>query len=370
MSHGNHMLIPADGHSQADGGPVEAATFDFEGNAIRTFFFKDQLVWIAREIGRAIGYADDGKRLLRNIGQEWSDEFIRGIDCTVLEGRDLAMFKRLVPDYGTSRAPSLMLLTETGFNMVCLKTDKPGGKVLRRKLAEEVIPAINRTGCYVAPGAQPPPTRSVDVDPKTQAQLSRAKALVEREERLRKQFELKERKIKAKALLELLESCGSTIDPTIVQVYQVKAAELVTDMSLDRFLPVEVEKWEAPAEIARRLGSSEQEIGLCISAAGIRQDERYCRDITNKSRTSSKTMTTYKYNPAGVVLIEAKAQERAEARQSKEEAKRKRKADKERKRLERQEARARKAAEREAERAGRIAEENSIDPDDVDPSRS
>lgn len=61
-----------------------------------------------------------------------------GHDFIRLEGRDLARFA--APGRGgandaptvSSKVRSLIVLTESGVNLVCMKTDKPLGKALRR----------------------------------------------------------------------------------------------------------------------------------------------------------------------------------------------------------------------------------------------
>lgn len=121
----------------------------FEGEALAAYLWEEQPVWVAKEVGRLMGYGEDGKGLLRSI-QDWKEEMISGVDFEVLEGERLAKFKatrgEVLPE--SDRSPSLLILKESGFHAVCLKTDKPIGVRLRRWLATEVMPSLIRTGSY------------------------------------------------------------------------------------------------------------------------------------------------------------------------------------------------------------------------------
>ena len=118
----------------------------FEGKSLTFHVFRDKICVIAAELGAALGYAEKG--LTKRILDEWKDEFIEGRDYDVFEGQDLKAFKRLVPHRGTSgvasRARSVLVLYESGVDLVALKTEKELGKRLRRLLADEVLPKLRR----------------------------------------------------------------------------------------------------------------------------------------------------------------------------------------------------------------------------------
>jgi len=126
----------------------------FEGQAIAAYLWEEKPVWIAKELGRVMGYSEDGKGLLRNI-QEWKEELIEGTDLELLEGERLAKFRdglgrispQATPDVSPF-APSLLILKESGFHLVCIKSGKPVGIRLRRWLADEVMPSLLRSGSY------------------------------------------------------------------------------------------------------------------------------------------------------------------------------------------------------------------------------
>ena len=45
--------------------------FEFRGNTVHTLTLDGRPAWIAREIGEALGYAREGKRLVNKIKGEW-----------------------------------------------------------------------------------------------------------------------------------------------------------------------------------------------------------------------------------------------------------------------------------------------------------
>jgi len=95
--------------------------FNFENNSLTVIEIDGQPWFIAREIGRILEYSEDGKRLLKNIFDEWKDEFDDDMICK-LEGEKLKQFKEFlrVPNSGTrqdtdfTRVNSLLLLSEQG----------------------------------------------------------------------------------------------------------------------------------------------------------------------------------------------------------------------------------------------------------------
>ena len=132
-----------------------ALTLPFEGEPLTTLSWDGKPAWVGREIGRRLGYAGNGKRLVTRIGREWAGEFIEGKDYVLLSGDELAAFKAAV-GLGTpevpSRAGELLLLLEPGLHLVLTKTNKPIGVRLRRFLVDEVLPQLVRTGSYAPRG--------------------------------------------------------------------------------------------------------------------------------------------------------------------------------------------------------------------------
>ena len=119
----------------------------FEGQRLDSYDFHGRRCWIAADVGRVIGYADGGKRLADVVRDDWSEEMIAGRDFEVLTGKDLADFKELLVDTQerwVSKTRRMMVLYESGLHFVCVKTEKPLGKRLRRFLVDEVLPKLRR----------------------------------------------------------------------------------------------------------------------------------------------------------------------------------------------------------------------------------
>jgi hypothetical protein len=68
---------------------------EFEGHKLTVLERDGRPYWIAREVGAAMGY-EDGSKLVDQIGDEWSDEFIEGTDFTRVSGRALAEVKSVL----------------------------------------------------------------------------------------------------------------------------------------------------------------------------------------------------------------------------------------------------------------------------------
>jgi prophage antirepressor-like protein len=170
----------------------------FEGQPVTTIEYQGRPVWIAREIGRALGYENEGAKFAEKVTSDWSEDLERGTDYMVIEGDDLRDLKgALTPDSGVSavgdHARSLTLLTESGLHLALMLSRKPAGRRLRRWLATEVLPEIARTGGYRGKGGRSLPWLSTE---------HRERRLALREASLNLQG-ARERRMRAAALAEL-----------------------------------------------------------------------------------------------------------------------------------------------------------------------
>jgi anti-repressor protein len=81
-------------------------------------------------------------------------------DWTTLEQRITLNVREagsVLPGYGTSRGggnPNRTFLTREGANRLLMKSGAPGANRVHEWLADEVMPSIDDTGSYVAPGGQ------------------------------------------------------------------------------------------------------------------------------------------------------------------------------------------------------------------------
>lgn len=118
-------------------------------------------VVVAREFGAFLGYGDEGRLLVTLITGDWSDEFIPDVDSILLKNGRLAEFKKVCAALGLNlvdkRAPSLLLLTQSGIQLVLSRSEKPEGKTFRRWLVSEAIPGYEaaRRG-ELLPGSDAP----------------------------------------------------------------------------------------------------------------------------------------------------------------------------------------------------------------------
>lgn len=126
--------------------------FEHDGKRLPFFQLADgRWVCKARDLGRALGYATDGKGLLVTIRRDWEGEFEEGVEFKIAKGQDMAG----VEDSSTLNRRGEMMLTREGVNIVCIKTDKPLGKAIRRWLSRDALIQIQDTGRYESPGAAP-----------------------------------------------------------------------------------------------------------------------------------------------------------------------------------------------------------------------
>lgn len=285
------------------------ATFihDFEGQPLATLTYKGQPAWIARQIGRRLDYADNGKRLVTLVRREWGSEFVEGRDYVMLSGDDLAALKGMLglgAQDVPSRAPSLMLLLEPGLHLVLVKTDKPIGQRLRQFLSLRVLPQLVRDGRY-APERAVVEGRIVVV---ASAYANEGSPATAREARLSRQaairarwVDLLDRRLRANALLRLTEALGDRIDGDTQAALEVSAAEIATGRDLGHLRPQTDPDWRSPTAIARELGVTVQKLGRLITRLGLRRENPgLARPVLNKAQRVDRVVVTWLYSPAAI----------------------------------------------------------------------
>ncbi len=276
----------------------------FEDHRITTVTYRGRPAWIARQIGEAIGYAQQGKRFVTQVTGAWADEFIAGSDYLVLEGTELEQFKSLLqPGTGPvpGRTANLLLLFESGLHLALAKTSKPVGKRLRRFLVDEVLPQLVRDGAYSPERA----VRGGELVPKD------VEARLEREQRLARKLELEDRKFKAGSLrrtVGTLHALGYVGDEVFAS-YEVAASEIALERDLSTLKPATPDDWLSPTRIGEQVGVSPQKVGRVITKLGLRGNHPgLARAVVNKARGHDRTVITYLYSPAAVQQIQAALQ--------------------------------------------------------------
>lgn len=139
---------------------VELRFSDFQGKRLPTYVVDGAPCWLATDVARALGY-DRPDVISTNIRARWASDFIEGTDFVratsdVLTGIR-ATYQRtagtIPPQLArTSRA---LMLTESGVNLVCIRSRRPEGIALVGWLARDVLPSIRRTGAYSVETASP-----------------------------------------------------------------------------------------------------------------------------------------------------------------------------------------------------------------------
>lgn len=131
--------------------PVVKQQPAFNGFQFSIIELHGRQMFVATEVGRALGYSDDGRVLSRLIRKEWAEQLDEGEDYIILTGEPLKLLNGIMvgktnPDPGdvVTRRNKLMLLTEEGLYAVMGLTNKPAGKAFRRYVARVLLPSARR----------------------------------------------------------------------------------------------------------------------------------------------------------------------------------------------------------------------------------
>jgi prophage antirepressor-like protein len=261
----------------------------FEGKRVTAYVFRGRLTWIAINVGDALGYDNGGKDLPDVIRKAWSDEFVEGVDFAVLTGEELKEFKAvmgLTERHSVSRAPALMVLYETGLDLVCLRTERPLGKKLRRMIAEEVLPKLRRGDTILPAGAAAPPALPVHV-----IEMQVASQFIEA----------------SRGLLALMSPAVSqeAKDAAIANVFAKATGARVVPL-----LPqLPAGEWLRPEEIARRATKqlgwdvNSSNVGRAITALGLRGDKEHCRTVMDQKSHADGQVEAHMYDEHAVTRI-------------------------------------------------------------------
>lgn len=108
--------------------------FSFEGRSLRVL--RDEAgepLFVAKDVILALGASWSGIANIKHVPEEW-----RGVESVSTP----------------SGTQDMLCLTEQGLYFFLGRSDKPKALPFQKWLAGEVLPAIRRTGRYVAPSAQ------------------------------------------------------------------------------------------------------------------------------------------------------------------------------------------------------------------------
>jgi prophage antirepressor-like protein len=222
---------------------------DFEGKALFTYTWQGRPCWVARHLGRTIGYSHDGKRLPNKILGAWANEFVLGQDYDLLAGDDLARFNDAVPrgliDQRVGRR-SLLILYRSGALLALVKTELEVGQRLRRFLVDQVLPEIVRTGSYAAdragdadgdevptPVVVLPHAVAPDPAPRLSSLHERREARLYLQARTRARWvELCDRRLKVATLHRMIDALAGEMDEVARASIEVLAAEIAVGLPI------------------------------------------------------------------------------------------------------------------------------------------
>ncbi len=265
---------------------ITVQTNDFFSMPITRLELDGKSAWIAREIGRALGYARGGDKLSRNIARRWTKDFVAGVDYDRLTGARLEQLRGLVPRLRRTRR--VMILFRSGLEKVLSRAPFEIAHPLSTWLKDQM--EVHKE--MVGDAAQ------ADAGFLEDRRLRLAEA---REERLASEQ-------RARGLLLLLDAIAETATEEEVKLYQIKLAQELSGRDFTSLLPAKMERFARPTEIARRNDTTIQRVGRIITQLNLRDPEAHPDQVeayANLAPGTGRVVTCYRYGPDAVQKIES-----------------------------------------------------------------
>ena len=220
---------------------------------IRTMEINSEPYFVGKDVATALGYTNPQKAIRDHIDGE---------DKTVNESF-------------TVNGTKPILINESGLYSLILGSKLDSAKRFKRWVTSEVLPTIRKTGAYAVGDAADFKARELRVkEMNAQARLINAET---------------------RRLIALQKERG--LSQVAVDTLAVKAMEEITGKDLGDSLP-KVEKTYSASEVGNALGISANKVGKLANANGLKTEE-FGVFVLNKSRYSSKEVTTFRYNEKG-----------------------------------------------------------------------
>jgi len=106
----------------------------YAGHELATLEYDGEPVWLASQVGEALGYVDN-KSIARAVRRNWSEDFEAGVEFHLLRGDELAAVKVAAgPVAIPATASSVMVLTQAGVDAVLQLSGAIRGDVLAHYL--------------------------------------------------------------------------------------------------------------------------------------------------------------------------------------------------------------------------------------------
>jgi len=227
-----------------------------EFGEIRSMEINGEPWFVGKDVAAALGYSNQRDALSKHV------------EC---EDKNTVAFRD-----GNKGNPNLTIINESGLYSLILGSKLEGAKRFKRWVTSEVLPAIRKTGAY-----------AVD---------SKAAEIKMRELRV-KEMNAQARLINAQVRQLKLLGKEKGVSQIAVDTLAVKVAEQVTGQDLGDYLP-KTEKTYSASEVGNALGISAAKVGRIANAYGLKTEE-FGIFVLDKSRYSSKEVTTFRYNEKG-----------------------------------------------------------------------
>ena len=215
--------------------------------------------FVGKDVATALGYSNPRDALSKHVDSE-----DKGVAfCDTLGG-----------------SQKQTIINESGLYSLILGSKLDGAKRFKRWVTSEVLPAIRKTGAY-----------AVD---------SKAAEIKMRELRV-KEMNAQARLLNAETRRLKILQAERGLSQVAIDTAAVKAAEEITGQDLGDYLP-KTEKTYSASEVGNALGISANKVGKIANAYGLKTEE-YGVFVMDKSRYSSKEVTSFRYNEKGKAKI-------------------------------------------------------------------
>ena len=216
--------------------------------------------FVGKDVATALGYSNPRDALSKHVDFE---------DKNTVAFRD-----------GNKGNPNQTIVNESGLYSLILGSKLDGAKRFKRWVTSEVLPAIRKTGAY--------------------ATDSKAAEIKMRELRV-KEMNAQARLMNAETRRLKILQAERGLSQVAIDTAAVKAAEEITGQDLGDYLP-KTEKTYSASEVGNALGISANKVGKLANAYGLKTEE-YGVFVMDKSRYSSKEVTSFRYNEKGKAKI-------------------------------------------------------------------
>lgn len=225
---------------------------------IRSMEIDGEPWFVGKDVATALGYSNPQKAIRDHVDGE---------DKTVNESF-------------TVNGTKPILINESGLYSLILGSKLDGAKRFKRWVTSEVLPAIRKTGAY--------------------ATDSKAAEIKMRELRV-KEMNAQARLLNAETRRLKILQAERGLSQVAIDTAAVKAVEEITGQDLGDYLP-KTEKTYSASEVGNALGISANKVGKIANAYGLKTEE-YGVFVMDKSRYSSKEVTSFRYNEKGKAKI-------------------------------------------------------------------